>query len=70
LNFAEVAASINNNPLNNNKNASLNYQQGQVNVVITAAEKTVTSTPKQKSTINYLSRTAYLKIKKEPSHLL
>lgn len=39
LNFSEVAASYNNNLDNNNKNAALNYQQGQVNVVITAAEK-------------------------------
>lgn len=39
LNFSEVAASYNNTLANNNKNAALNYQQGQVNVVITAAEK-------------------------------
>jgi cephalosporin-C deacetylase len=39
LSFTEVAASYNNTLDNNNKNAALNYQQGQVNVVITAAEK-------------------------------
>lgn len=39
LNFSEVAASYNNTLANNNKNTTLNYQQGQVNVVITAAEK-------------------------------
>lgn len=39
LNFTEVAASYNNTLANNNKIATLNYQQGQVNVVITAAEK-------------------------------